>query len=79
MKFVTADEAAKLPLRKDPARSGDLRIVEIKDYDLSACGGTHVRRTGAIGIIAIAGFERFKEGMRVEFVCGYRALQAIAR
>ena len=74
--FVTAHEAEKLPLRKDPSRSGDLRIIEIKDYDLSACGGTHVRRTGGIGIIAIAGFERFKGGMRVEFVCGYRALQA---
>ena len=74
--FVTASEAAKLPLRKDPARSGELRIIEIKDYDLSACGGTHVRRTGAIGIVAIAGFERFKGGARVEFMCGYRALQA---
>ena len=76
VKFVTAHEAAKLPLRKDPARSGDLRIIEIKDYDMSACGGTHVRRTGAIGIIAITGSERFKGGMRVEFRCGYRALQA---
>ena len=76
VKFVTANEAAKLPLRKDPTRSGDLRIIEITDYDLSACGGTHVRRTGGIGIIAVAGFERFKGGMRVEFVCGYRALQA---
>jgi alanyl-tRNA synthetase len=76
VKVVTSSEAAKLPLRKDPARSGDLRVVEIKDYDLSACGGTHVRRTGGIGIIAIARFERFKGGMRVEFVCGHRALQA---
>lgn len=74
VQFVSAHEAAKLPLRKDPIRSGELRIVEIKDYDLSACGGTHVRRTGAIGVIAIAGFERFKGGLRVEFVCGYRAL-----
>ena len=74
VQFVTASEAAKLPLRKDPARSGELRIIEIKDYDLSACGGTHVRRTGAIGIIAIAGVERFKGGLRIEFVCGYRAL-----
>jgi alanyl-tRNA synthetase len=73
--FVTANEAAKLPLRKDPARSGELRIIEIKEYDLSACGGTHVRRTGAIGMIAIAGAERFKGGMRVEFVCGRRALE----
>jgi len=76
VKFVTAHEAAKLPLRKDPARSGELRIIEIKDYDLSACGGTHVRRTGAIGIVSVAGFERFKGGLRVEFVCGFRALQS---
>jgi alanyl-tRNA synthetase len=76
VRFVTPAEAAKLPLRKDPARTGDLRIIEIKDYDLSACGGTHVSRTGVIGIIAIAGAERFKGGMRVEFVCGGRALRA---
>ena len=74
--FVTAHEAAKLPLRKDPAREGELRIIEIKDYDMSACGGTHVKRTGGIGIIAISGFERFKGGLRVEFVCGGRALRA---
>jgi alanyl-tRNA synthetase len=76
VKFVTAHEAAKLPLRKDPAREGELRIIEIKDYDLSACGGTHVRRTGGIGVIAISGFERFKGGLRMEFVCGARALRA---
>jgi len=76
VRFVTAGEAAKLPLRKDPAREGELRIIEITDFDLSACGGTHVCRTGAIGIIAIAGAERFKGGMRVEFVCGGRALRA---
>ncbi len=76
VRFVTASEAATLPLRKDPAREGELRIVEIKDYDLSACGGTHVCRTGAVGVIAVAGAERFKGGSRVEFVCGGRALRA---
>jgi alanyl-tRNA synthetase len=76
VKFVTAHEAAKLPLRKDPARTGELRIIEIKDYDLSACGGTHVSRTGAIGMIGVVGAERFKGGMRVEFVCGSRALRS---
>src|SRR5688572_11751498 len=76
VKFVTANEAAKLPLRKDPTREGELRIVDIKDYDLSACGGTHVKRTGAIGMIAVSGSERFKGGLRVEFVCGNRALKA---
>jgi alanyl-tRNA synthetase len=75
-RFVTAAEAATLPLRKDPARAGDLRIIEIADYDMSACGGTHVSRTGGIGMIAIAGTERFKGGLRVEFVCGGRALRA---
>jgi alanyl-tRNA synthetase len=76
VKFVSAQEAATLPLRKDPAREGDLRIVDIDEYDLSACGGTHVSRTGAIGVVAIAGVERFKGGVRVEFVCGGRALVA---
>jgi alanyl-tRNA synthetase len=76
IRFATASEAARLPLRKDPTRQGDLRIIEIKDYDMSACGGTHVSRTGAIGVIAIAGVERFKGGQRVEFVCGGRALRA---
>ena len=74
VKCVTAAEAAKLPLRKDPAREGELRIIEIDAYDLSACGGTHVKSTGAIGVIAVTGFERFKGGLRVEFVCGRRAL-----
>ena len=43
---------------------------------MSACGGTHVRRTGAIGVIAISGWERFRGGTRLEFKCGGRALRA---
>jgi alanyl-tRNA synthetase len=74
--FVDAAEAAKLPLRKEPAREGKLRLIEVEDYDLSACGGTHVARTGAIGIIAVTSWERFKGGTRVGFVCGGRALRA---
>src|SRR5690606_31181909 len=66
VRFVSESEAAELPLRKDPARSGELRIVEIPEYDLSACGGTHVGRTGAIGVIVLSAFERFKGGVRVE-------------
>jgi alanyl-tRNA synthetase len=76
VRFVSADEAARLPLRKEPARDGTLRLVEIKDFDLSACGGTHVQRTGAIGMIAVAGAERFRGGSRLTFVCGGRALRA---
>jgi alanyl-tRNA synthetase len=74
IRFVTAEEAARLPLRKEPARGGMLRLIEIADFDLSACGGTHVTRTGQIGIIAVTAWERFKGGQRVEFRCGRRAL-----
>jgi alanyl-tRNA synthetase len=74
IRFATAEEAARLPLRKQPAREGTLRLIEVEDFDLSACGGTHVARTGAVGIIAIGACERFKGGQRVEFLCGGRAL-----
>ena len=74
IRMATAEEAAHLPLRKASLRSGSIRLIEVTDFDLSACGGTHVARTGAIGIIAIAGAEKFRSGSRVEFVCGRRAL-----
>ena len=74
IRFASAEEAAKLPLRKEPQREGTLRLIEVERFDLSACGGTHVARTGAIGIVAVAAWERFKGGQRVEFVCGRRAL-----
>lgn len=79
IRFVDAADAATLPLRKEPAREGMLRLVEVDGYDLSACGGTHVDRAGAIGIIAVAGSERFRGGSRVEFVCGGRALRSHRR
>jgi len=77
IRFVSAAEASRLPLRKDPTRGGTLRLIEIPDFDLSACGGTHVSRTGEIGLIAVLGSERFKGGSRVTFVCGHRALRAL--
>ena len=51
-----------------------MRLIDVEDFDVSACGGTHVARTGAIGIIAVAAFEKFKGGTRLEFLCGGRAL-----
>ncbi|PYR52707.1 MAG: hypothetical protein DMF89_02000 [Acidobacteria bacterium] len=74
VRYVTSEDAETLPLRKEPTRDGILRLIEVEDFDLSACGGTHVNRTGAIGVIAINGSERCKGGLRVEFVCGGRAL-----
>jgi alanyl-tRNA synthetase len=75
VRFVSAGEAARLPLRKEPVREGTLRLVEISDFDLSACGGTHVSRTGAIGMIAVTQSERFRGGSRITFACGGRALR----
>jgi alanyl-tRNA synthetase len=75
IRFATAEEAAAMPLRKESIRSGSLRLIDVQDFDLSACGGTHVARTGAIGVIAVDGWEKFKGGSRVEFLCGGRALQ----
>ena len=77
VRFVSAEEAATLPLRKESARSGTLRLVEVADFDLSACGGTHVLRTGGVGVIAVTGWEKFKGGTRVEFRCGGRALAVV--
>jgi len=74
IRFVSAEEAAALPLRKEPVRGGTLRLIDVEGFDLSACGGTHVARSGAIGIIAVASWERFKGGQRLEFLCGGRAL-----
>jgi alanyl-tRNA synthetase len=77
IRFVSAEEASRLPLRKEPMRGGTLRLIEVPDFDLSSCGGTHVSRTGQIGLIAVTASERFKGGTRVTFVCGDRALGAL--
>ncbi len=71
---VTSDEAAALPLRKEPARDGELRLIEIEGFDLTPCGGTHAYRTGEVGMIAARSWERAKGLTRIEFVAGTRAL-----
>jgi alanyl-tRNA synthetase len=74
-RLVSKEEADSLPLRKIPDIEDDqLRIVEIKEFDLTACGGTHVSHTGEIGLIKITKLERRKNELRVEFLCGRRAL-----
>lgn len=74
IRFVEADDVRALGLRKETNRQGTIRLIDIHDFDLSACGGTHVARTGAIGIIAVAAAERFRGGSRITFRCGNRAL-----
>jgi alanyl-tRNA synthetase len=72
--FVDQEGAARLPLRKESGREGELRVIEIEGFDYSPCGGTHARRTGEVGLVAVRGIERAKRMLRVEFVCGGRAL-----
>jgi alanyl-tRNA synthetase len=71
---VTSQQAAELPLRKEPSRAGDLRVIEIEGFDLTPCGGTHAFRTGEVGMIAVRHWERAKGLTRIEFVAGMRAL-----
>lgn len=63
-------------LRKLPERAGNIRLIEIADYDLNACGGTHVRSTGQIGGLLLRGMEKTSRGFRVSFACGLRAVAA---
>jgi alanyl-tRNA synthetase len=74
LRQVTSAEAASLPLRKEPAREGELRVIEIDDFDLTPCGGTHAKSTGEVGVIAVRGWERAKGLTRIQFMAGMRAL-----
>ncbi len=74
-RFVPDEEVPSLPLRKALAHRGPVRVVEIPDLDCSACGGTHVRSTGEVGLIKITRSERRGDETRIEFLCGRRALK----
>lgn len=73
---VTYEDAVSAgDLRKPTGRAGTLRIVSIQGLDRIACGGTHVRLTGEIGPVLIRRLEKIRNNMRVEFLCGGRAVQ----
>jgi alanyl-tRNA synthetase len=73
-RFVGDEELHALPLRKPPKVDQSIRIVEIEGFDWSACGGTHVARTGEVGLIKIIKAEKRGGETRIEFRCGQRAL-----
>ena len=75
--FVPEDEIGTVPLRKPPKKGEDgmIRVVEVDRFDHSACGGTHCRRAGEIGLIKIIKWEKIRGNLRFEFVCGGRALR----
>jgi len=77
LKLHWTDDAhiGEFPLRKPPKVTGRIRVVEVPDWDWSACGGTHTRRTGEVGAIKIVGWERLRGNVRFAFLCGGRALR----
>ncbi|MBI3050282.1 MAG: hypothetical protein HYY76_18450 [Acidobacteria bacterium] len=77
IRFVSPEEAGALALRKEPVRTGPLRLIDIEGIDVCPCGGTHVARTGAVGLVAALGAERLRGGTRLTFICGGRALRAL--
>ncbi|QGQ46181.1 alanyl-tRNA editing protein [Metabacillus sediminilitoris] len=72
--FVTNEKLKEIVLVKKPKVTGNIRIVEIEGIEYNACGGTHVTRTGEIGIIKLIKAEKQKGSTRIYFKCGYRAL-----
>ena len=73
--FIRSDELHRFAVRKLPSVEENIRIIEVKDFDYSPCGGTHCSYTGEIGILKIRRFENYKGGFRIHFVCGWRALR----
>jgi alanyl-tRNA synthetase len=78
VKYGSAEELAAAGVRKTVERSGTLRAIEIEALELQPCGGTHVQRTGQIGMILVRGVSRIRQDWRVEFACGRRA-ECLAR
>ena len=78
VRYGTAEQLARLGVRKEVERDGILRAIEIESADLQPCGGTHVKSTGQIGLILVRRGTKIRQDWRVEFVCGARA-ERVAR
>ena len=72
--FPDALEMSTLPLRKEPGTHEKVRIVAAGDFEMVACGGTHPKNTGEIGLIKILGTAPVRGKLRLSFLCGVRAL-----
>ncbi|HWR83858.1 MAG TPA: DHHA1 domain-containing protein [Candidatus Deferrimicrobium sp.] len=72
--FVSGEEARTLPLRRPPARSENVRVIRIGEFDWSACGGTHCESTGEIGLIKCLGVDKIRGHALVRFLAGRQAM-----
>ncbi len=76
--LIDDSEVGNYPLRRAPKVAGQIRVVEIEDWDMVACGGTHVAHTGEAGPIKVMKYERYKGGTRVYFMAGWEALETFS-
>jgi alanyl-tRNA synthetase len=72
---VDDEELPRYALRRPTSRTGKIRLVEIAEYDLVACGGVHLPRTGMLNLVHLAGVERIRGRLRLAFTIGDRALR----
>ena len=68
-------EEKDIDYRSKKELTGDIRLVEIKDIDICACCAPHVHSTGEIQLFKIVSFENYKEGVRINYLCGLRAIE----
>ena len=75
--YPTAEELEKIDYRSKKELTGQVRIVEFPGVDICACCGTHVTHTGEIGMVKLLSVEKFREGVRIEMICGKRVLEGL--
>ena len=77
--YPTSEELSKMPLRKQPKVTENIRVIEVDGIDFSPCGGTHTKTTAEVGLLKIKRIETYKAGIRVEFGCGIYALNSFKK
>ena len=76
--YPSPQELAALDYRSKKELTGRVRIVEFPEADRCACCGTHVERAGQAGLIKVLSCQKFREGVRMEILCGARALRYLS-
>ena len=77
--YPSAEELAALPYRSKKELTGQVRITRFPEADCCACCGTHVLRSGQVGLVKFLSVQKFREGVRIELLCGKRALEYLSK